>query len=395
MQHKSIGLAVALALGFISTAKAAGDSPVRFSGSGFLTVAAGKILGSGDKRDVAGWECPCFVSDYAQGGVYEDKGGTINPDSKLGLQGKVQLGKDFSITGQGVIRGARDGKANLEWVYGSYDLNRNITVQAGRKRLPLLYYSESQDVGVTYPWAHLPPQVYGWEIVNYNGANVLYRDQFGSWSSTANVFAGSETAKDNGFWKIYNGKKSKTDSKWDNILGGELVLSKDWFEARVGYIQSYYQNRTMNDAAGAPVVDDPVAESTTAWSDKTEKQKIYALSFSVERDALIAKAEYLYMNREVVNEHDISKMIGVGYRLGKFTPFVSWADYQYGIPNPVGDEWGEGHAVTSFVLRYDLTPASDIKVQYDVWRDHSNPNYQTDLPYGNSKLISVSYDMVF
>ena len=32
---------------------------------------------------------------------------------------------------------------------------------------------------MAYPWVHLPGQVYGWEIVNYNGANLLYRDQWG------------------------------------------------------------------------------------------------------------------------------------------------------------------------------------------------------------------------
>lgn len=394
MQHKSLTLAILLAFS-ASGVLADETSPFKFSGSGFLTVAAGKIIGEGDKRDVAGWDCPCFVSDYAQGGVYEDGKTSLKPDSKLGLQGTMKVGKDFSLTGQGVFRGARDGKANLEWVYAGYDVSRKFTVQVGRKRLPLLYYSESQDVGVTYPWAHLPPQVYGWEIVNYNGANLLYRDQFGSWSSTANVFAGSETHKDNGYWKIYNGKKSKTNAKWDKIAGAEWVLSKDWFETRIGYIQSFYQNQTTHDADGAAVIDDENAGTSTAWSEKTEKQKIYALSFSVEHDHLVAKADYLYMNREVVNEHDISKMIGVGYRFGKWLPFISWADYQFGIPNPVGDEWGEGHAVTSFVLRYDLTPTSDVKLQFDRWKDHSNPNYRSELPYGNSKLLTVAYDMVF
>lgn len=396
MQYKTLGLAIGLALGVVSGAGAQ-ESPIKFSGSGFLTVAAGKILGDGDKRDVVGWNCPCFVSDYAQGGIYEDKGWTIKPDSKLGLQGKVQFGKDFSVTGQVVSRGAKDGDVNVEWVYASYDINPNLTIQAGRKRLPLLYYSESQDVGVTYPWAHLPPQVYGWEIVNYNGANLLYRDQFGSWSTTLNVFGGKETAKDNGYWKVYNGKNSETNSRWDSITGAELVLSRDWFEGRVGYIKSYYQNQTVIDASGAAVVEDATAGTSPEWSAKGSKQTIYSVSANVDFDNLIMRAEYLFMKRPGYNETDTSKMFGIGYRIGKFLPMVSVADYQFGLPDGYvdGTETVEGHRVTSLVLRYDLTASSALKAQYDYWRDHSDANYRSGFPYGNSKMISLAYDLVF
>ena len=45
---------------------------LEFTGSGFMTLAAGRVFGG--TRDVAvdqGFHCPCFISDYAQRGVYE------------------------------------------------------------------------------------------------------------------------------------------------------------------------------------------------------------------------------------------------------------------------------------------------------------------------------------
>lgn len=388
-------LALALAFAPLGYADDTAASPLEFSGMGFLTVAGGKILGSGDKRDVSGWECPCFVSDYAQGGVYQDKGFTLKPDSKLGLQGKVTAYKDFSVTGQVVFRGARDGKPNLEWVYGAYDVNDNLALQVGRKRLPLLFYSESQDIGVAYPWVHLPGQVYGWEIVNYNGANLLYRDQWGAWSGTVNVFGGSETNKDNGYWKIYNGRKSETDSKWTGIAGAELVMSKDWFEGRLGYIQSKVQNRPVKDWLEQEVVDEN-GDSASVYSDKV-KQKIYAGSANIDYNNLVVRGEYIYINRKSANETDISKMIAVGYRFGKLLPLASWADYRYGLPQGYvdGDETIEAHRVTSLVLRYDLSTSSAVKLQYDRWKDRSDENYRSALPYGDSSMISLSYDMTF
>lgn len=390
-----LALALACAPTIHASDAAAAASPLEFSGMGFLTIAGGKILGSGEKRDVSGWSCSCFVSDYAQGGLYEEgKGLTIKPDSKLGLQGKATAYKDFSVTGQVVFRGARDGKPNLEWVYGAYDVNDNLALQVGRKRLPLLFYSESQDIGVAYPWVHLPGQVYGWEIVNYNGANLLYRDQWGDWSGTVNVFGGNETNKDNGYWKIYNGKKSKTDSRWTEIAGAEVVMSKDWFEGRLGYIQSKVQNRRVKDALEQEVLDDE--GNAAGYSDKVQ-QKIYAGSANIDYNNWVVRGEYIYIDRKKANETDISKMIALGYRIGKLLPMVSWADYHYGLPQGyvTGGETIEAHRVTSLVLRYDLTTSSAVKLQYDQWKDRGDENYRAALPYGNSKLISLSYDMTF
>lgn len=98
------------------------------------------------------------------------------------------------ITGQAVTRGARNGKVNLEWIYLSHEVSDKLTVQLGRKRIPFFYYSDSQDVGLAYPWIHLPPQMYGWEVVNYNGVSLYYKDTWGTWTSALNVFTGGGRA---------------------------------------------------------------------------------------------------------------------------------------------------------------------------------------------------------
>jgi len=162
------------------------------------------------------------------------------PDSKLGLQGDAKINRQLSLTGQVVSRGAENGKMNLEWVYGSYKLSDKVTLQVGRKRLPLFFYSESQDVGLSFPWVRLPPQPYGWEVVNYNGANVLYNDKWADWTTKLNVFAGNETRKDNPYWRVYSGKNSVTDSRWSNLWGGELSISpRDWLDTRWSIFSRY------------------------------------------------------------------------------------------------------------------------------------------------------------
>ena len=51
----------------------------------------------------------------------------------------------------------------------------------GRKRLPI-YYSDFQDVGFAYTWVRPPTDLYGWEIVSYNGVNATYRGDWGGWA---------------------------------------------------------------------------------------------------------------------------------------------------------------------------------------------------------------------
>jgi hypothetical protein len=367
----------------------AGDGDaITFSGSGFLTIAAGRVLNGGDVQPTSGFNCPCFVSDYAQAGVYESGRTSLRPDSKLGLQGTATLPNGFSVTGQVVQRGANGGQTDFEWLYGSHKVNDKLTVQVGRKRLPLFYYSESQDVGLSYPWVHLSPQLYGWEVVNYNGLNLMYGGEWGEWTSRINVFVGDETVKDSGYWKIYNGRSTWTNSRWSNIRGADLTLSKDWLEVRFMHILSDIRNTTP------PAFDFGV---------KTP-QKIYGVSLHAESNPWVAHAEFLSINRMESYGKDFTQLYALGYRFGKLLPMLSYANYYQQQRQASQLNWdpeqSEAHRAVTLSLRYDLTPSSAVKMQYDRWMNRAKSQFftaspNTVNPTGSANLLTVSYDMVF
>lgn len=58
----------------------------------------------------------------------------------------------MTATGQIVPRANNDDKAEFEWVYITYAATDNISISAGRLRLPLCKYSASLDVGYSYHW---------------------------------------------------------------------------------------------------------------------------------------------------------------------------------------------------------------------------------------------------
>ena len=355
---------------------------VDFGWSGFMTLGLGKTLsGSVQGRNEIGFDCPCMIADFSQAGVYEDSW-SLKPDSKLGLQGSVMFNEDLSLTGQIVSRGSRDFAVNLEWVYLSYQLNDSNTLQVGRKRLPLFYYSEQQDVGFTYPWVHLPGQTYGWEAVNYNGLNWSHDLQLGEWSGIINTFAGSETRKDGEYLKLYSGLDSESDSRWSGIIGSELVLSKEWFEGRLMVMQSDTQGRLVSEGED--------------WSEKT-KQQIYGASALVDYHDYLLTAELFFSDRTESYGRDLAYTLSVGRRFDALLVYLTHGMYQQKVyannPAEVTEDDREKHRNSSMVVKYDLTASSAMKVQLEHWQDFSGSWFKQT--YGDANTLSISYDSVF
>jgi hypothetical protein len=367
-----------------------------YSGSGFMTLGAGKMLG-GKSGNVGGYNCPCFVSDYAQAAIYDGGSGLQwKPDSKVGLQGTASFdNKRFSITAQAVSRGASNGSADLEWFYAGYQLNEKISLQAGRKRLPMFYYSDAQDLGFTLPWTHLPTWLYGWQAVNYNGISMSYEDRFGDWSANVNVLAGNEHRKNSGYWKVYgNGRQSVTNVNWTNIVGGDLMLSKDWFETRAVYIQSNTQDNNISGAWNYTTLtyDPPTGVAPIA------KQQIYGLTLKADYRNWLLFNEFIYINHPGLTYKDYAQIVSVGYRYDKWLPMATWGHYRGAVatsgvlPGAPASTANSQQTIT-LSLRYDLTTSSDLKLQYDDTSDHSDPGFAP--LYGSSRLLSFAYDRTF
>lgn len=361
---------------------------VDLTGSGFMTLAAGKILSGDTPSNFNGYHGPVYIADYGQAGVYEkDRGWDVWPDSKLGLQGVATFNPQWSITGQAVVRGATRAGTDLEWLYLTHKINDKFSLQVGRKRLPLFYYSESQDVGLSMPWVRLPPQTYGWDVVNFNGATLIYREQLAGWNSAAEIYAGSETRSNNPYLRLYYGKNAKMNERWSQILGADWSVSRDWLELRFSYLQSKW-NYAGDSLAG--FIDWPAS-----------RQKFYAAAFNVDYQNWLIVGEIAYIDRRSAYENDYSQMIGIGKRIGKWQPMLTYANFSgHFLPGPVysGSD-NESHSTVAFTLRYDLTPSSDVKAQLEKWQDKNGPGFNgvtgNPVSQGNPTLLSISYDRVF
>lgn len=334
--------------------------------SGFASINAGKVLsGTGvPQYDVP----PTFLADYPIVSSY-DEDWSFAPESLIGIQANGNLSNGLTATAQIVGRGAEDYNARLEWAYLSYDLNDNWTLQAGKKRLPLFYYSDFYDVGYAYVWMRPPADTYTWQIFNYTGANVTYRNTWGEWAFAANAYTGREDSEDNRLLSEFFFLEP-TREIWEDILGGVINLSRDWLELRFTHMR--YTNKRFR--SGVPVL----------WDGKDERDgKFYGASINGDFGSFFFLSE---LNRLDLGGNLDTAMLTLGYRFDSITPYVGYSTFE-----EKGDGDLEDHNTTFVGLRWDFHSSAAFKLQYDEVKDNS-----FDLAVaGDSKNLTFGIDIVF
>ncbi len=130
--------------------------------SGFLSVVGGRAYGRNTgsyegPEFIDGRPCPCYIADYSNAGIYTESF-SLAPESRAGLQLKYTVNPQLAAVVQVVVRGS-DRNPRVQWAYASYSPSRQFEVQLGRKRIPLYFYSDFQNVGMAYPWVSPPPEV--------------------------------------------------------------------------------------------------------------------------------------------------------------------------------------------------------------------------------------------
>jgi hypothetical protein len=378
-------LVAILASSFVSAPLLANFDNVTFNGFG--SIIATKVL-SGDNNDyfeeyyLTQKECPCFITDYYTGGlVTEDDGFILKNESKIGLQMRVDMTDELSFTTQLVARTIKN-ELSLEWAYLTYQYNENWSLQVGRKRIPMYYFSTFQDVGLAYTWVRPPQALYGWEASNYNGANISYSTNIGDIIILASAFTGSEVVTEGGYNTLYTEDLSAIDdSKWDNLKGFDVEISYEWFNARFVYQTS--ENYTSSKLDGI-----------YNFSGSPADQRVLGLAINGDFDTWFFHLEKSENQRETKEDDKLVKapvsMVSLGYRMGKWTPFISWSKYSEKSDSPNYQGEKERFITKSFTLRYDVNSQNALKVQIESFDDESEYDF-----VGDTDVLSISYDFVF
>lgn len=152
-----------------------------------------------------GWDVSGFAS-FGAGMVnkkdltFMDYNGdwSFDSDTMIGVQGMVTPTERLSVTTQVVTRGydidsEESYQPDIEWFFVSYDLSAETRVRAGRLRTPHYLFSESLEIGYSYPWARPPCDMYVFFLnpfSNYDGADVTWQSSVGDVETELKGFAG-------------------------------------------------------------------------------------------------------------------------------------------------------------------------------------------------------------
>ncbi|SHN32635.1 hypothetical protein SAMN05192549_107310 [Duganella sacchari] len=373
-------------LTIFSTAAYAVDS----SFSGFSQLTVGRVLSGSSSGPVPyqlnaqpgySYQCPCFTGNYEYAGVYEYHKTDVKQESLAGVQGNFKFTPDLSATVQVVARGA-DSSVNADWAYGSYKISDNLTLQAGRKRLPLYYYSDYMYVGFAYPWLRPSQDLYAWQIYSYDGANLLYTSNVGDWTYTGNVWIGRRKSTDNELLgNLYY--STRIDESWKKMIGAYLDASNDIFSVRGVYMHTVVERYSVINGTRSLVM-------TGANGDFVNDvgQAFYGISFNVDYKNWLVRSEINYINRPSVKNTYTAQSYSGGYKMDKHTFLLSWSQFQ-----ERSEYWPTGtekHATTSLTYRWDFTSSQALKVQFDKIKDKSKFQFT-----GDANLLAASWQMVF
>lgn len=198
-------------LALLISTQAAALEDVYFSG--FATIGAGKL----DRDDVK------FV-DY-------DGDWRFKTDSVIGGQAHWNISNRWSATTQVVAKGFTFGEEDsfepsLEWLFASYQWSPETRVRFGRLRTPLYLYSDSLEVGYSYPWVRPPVDTYAFVIEplgNFDGIDITTVMDLGEADLDLNFLLGRT-----------DGHYLSFDLNFELLVGGSMQFRWHDFTFRYG-----------------------------------------------------------------------------------------------------------------------------------------------------------------
>ncbi len=269
--------------------------------------------------------------------------------SKFGAQLTYGVTDTVGLTLQTTAKAYGDEwKANLEWAYLSWQSTDNLMMRFGRLRTPVYMYSESIDVGFSYPWLRLPDEVYSQvQLSNYEGADIVYNLPL-SFATLSFQLAGG-IAKNRDYY-IYD---EEFDIDYDHVFGSSVSLAtNDFGTFRVGYVEADIDTEIAG--SFTDIFGNPGTASLLAL-DK-DKGKFTSIGYQYDNGTWLTANEWTsrVIENDGSNSTDSFYLMG-GRRFGDFLAHVTYAQL---------DEDEGRQSSWTLGLNYNILPTVVLKGEY-------------------------------
>lgn len=298
--------------------------------------------------------------------------------SKLGAQLSYGLTDSLSATVQVTAKAKQHSwEANPEWAYLAWQANDQLMLRAGRLRIPTYMYSETLDVGFSYPWLRLPDEVYGQiQLSNVEGVDAVISQPLSFGTLSAQLMYGQAKNRDYYLFDEFY------DADWDNLMGASLSLAtNDYGTLRVAYNQA-----TLT-------IDFPMLGINES------KGSFFSIGYQYDDGQWISANEWTQrtIDGPMSPDQNAFYLMG-GRRFGDFLPHLTYAQ--------LDEENGARQSSWTLGLNYSLAPNLTLKGEYKHVKTENNfegmfvpdltevgtPN---GIPDFDGEIISVGIDFVF
>lgn len=326
---------------------------------------------------------------------------SFDTDSIVGLQTTFHLNDTTDVTAQLVARGSDNWDLEADWAFIRYSPTDELSLRAGRLRLPLYLFSESLEVGFSYPWVRPPSEVYAIPIDNYNGVDSTYNLNAGNWVHSVQLFVGNENDDSFETQVFYGGNISSNLDAWtirlsaytfDIKFKGSSVEAVDNIIAGVKNGGDYYTLANMYDDGNWMLI----AELSMFKADKPELfRDTNAGYITLGKHFGKFLPHFTFAHSETTDEPDFTPF--PVFDLDSFPPTLIGVVTE-DPANFTGDSYTLG-------LRYDLSPNASAKLEWSHYTNLDDTggiwnSLRYDLPDGakdidDIDIISIVIDAAF
>ncbi len=342
-----------------------------------------------------------------------------DPDSRIGGQVTASFTPQLSAVVQLIVAqtAANTFTPDLEWANIKYEITPYLSVRIGRILLPTFLFSESRNVGYGNQWIRPPLEVYNLQpISDSDGADVGYRLRLGNFLHT---FVGTF------------GHTSPSLPAGGTADARRLWVISDTVEYGPTTVHVAYQQTQLTLNTFTALFDGfrQLGPQGNAIADKYDvrdkRVRFLALGASYDPGNWVVMGEWADTDLDSVLGKSMGWYVSGGYRLGKFTPYLTYATVKAdsntsdpGLsvaalpPSLAGTAAGlnaglnmalETIAVQRTVsvgTRWDFMKNFDLKLQFDHTRLGAGSagaliNVQPDFQRGGTvNLFSAAIDFV-
>lgn len=340
--------------------------------------------------------------DYGMQGQTND-GWRGDQLSKLAVQLRYGITDTLSVTGQLGTKPTQDswevGPGNL---YLAWQANDNLTLRGGRLGTPIYMYSETLNVGFSYPWLRLPEEVYSLvQLTSHDGGDVLYNRSTDIGTLSFQVAGGQAIKRD------HYALDDMQELDYRDVFATNVALSTDNFGTfRIGYAEADLQitvDETITNVFGAP--QDVVFNALDA-----QKGKFSSLGHQYDNGTWLSAAEAVKLTVERDDDAETNAFyIMGGRRFGDYLAHVTYGQL---------DESSGRQVSMTYGLNYSITPTVTLKSEYkrvdtsqsdesigvfkaNAQQSYDNAAYQQTGVFGaplgthDADIFSVGVDFIF